>query len=339
MAKKMPELDLADEEKVWQTKRVQKKIQSLYKKVAKEMEEEAAKIPDSASVKNKMRKNYLNQYVASLEKKIDELEVEIYNEVTTSMNRTAKSVVDANIKWAGRLGLNLKGAFDRVPEEVVRQLITGRVYKNDFNFSKSLWRAGEKTKDDLHRIIAEGVARQKPTYDIAKDLETYVNPTKKKPWDWGKVYPGTTKKVDYNAQRLARTLIQHAYQQSYQMTIRDNPFVEGVIWRSVFAIGRTCLICMDRDGQKFPKGQVPLDHPMGLCYLEPDIPKSMDEIAGDLASWAHGAKNTGIDKYVRSLYNGDTKQYSRVKSEARTAKAKPYKGRTKNPAKNIVPKE
>lgn len=338
MSKKMPEIDLADATKVAQSKAIQKKIQKLYKKVANDLAKEAKNLPKDGKISEKMRKNYLNQYVKSLEKEIDKLELEIYKEVQVSMNLTAQAVVDANIEFMSRAGLGLKGAFDTVPKEVVTNLIKGSVYKDRWTFSKALWGHGNKVKKDLQAIVAEGIAKQKPTYDIAKDLEKYVNPTAKKPWDWGKVYPGTNKKVDYNAQRLARTLIQHSYQQAYRATIKDNPFITGVIWRSVFAIGRTCEVCMDRDGQHFKKGTEPLDHPMGLCYLEPEIPLSMDEIADRLGDWANGKSDPDIDKYVRSAYGGDSKGYKTAKNSAKDAKAKPYKGKTKNPAKNFAPK-
>ena len=54
-------------------------------------------------------------------------------------------------------------------------------------------------------------------YEIAKDLESYVRPNARLPWnlrmaDGKKIYK---KQIDYNAQRLARTLVQHGYQQSF----------------------------------------------------------------------------------------------------------------------------
>ncbi len=300
--KKMPEIALANAKKVANCKAVQKKIQALYKKVAADLAKEAAKLPKDGKVSEKIKKNYLDQYVKQLEKEIDKLEESIYKEVQVRMGLTAQAVVDANIKWMGKAGLNLAGAFDTIPEEVVKNLIYGKVYKKNWTFSKALWKADSKIKKDIHTIVAEGLAKQKPTFDIAKDLEKYVNPSAKKPWDWNKVYPGTSKKVDYSAQRLARTLLQHAYQQTYRQVIKKNPFVTGVIWHSVFAYGRTCQACMDRDGQRFDKGKEPLDHPMGLCYLEPEIPLSMDEIADQLADWAHGGHHPDIDEYVSDAF-------------------------------------
>lgn len=302
MSKKMPEIDLADAVKVTQTKQLQKQIQAMYKRVAKNLAKEAEKLSKDGTISDTMKRNYLNQYIISLNKEIDEIELKLNGAIQNSMNTTAKAVVNANIEFMGRAGLSLKGAFDTVPKDVVEALISGHVYKSDWTLSKAIWGTAQKTKSDVEKVIAQGIAGQKSTYDIAKDLEKYVNPAAKKPWDWSKVYPGTAKKVDYNAQRIARTMVQHAYQQTFRTTISKNPFITGVIWHSVFATGRTCQMCMDRDGQHYAKGKEPLDHPNGLCYLEPEIPMSMDEIGQEIADWANGGTNKGLDEYIAFAY-------------------------------------
>ena len=303
MSKKMPEIDLADAVKVTQTKQLQKQIQAMYKKVAKNLAKEAEKLSKDGTISDTMKRNYLNQYIISLNKEIDDIELKLNGAIQNSMSTTAKAVVDANIEFMGRAGLNLKDAFDTVPKDVVEALISGHVYKSDWTLSKAIWGTSQKTKNDVEKVIAQGIAGQKSTYDIAKDLEQYVDPAAKKPWDWSKVYPGTAKKVDYNAQRIARTMVQHAYQQTFRTTISKNPFITGVIWHSVFATGRTCQMCMDRDGQHYDKGKEPLDHPNGLCYLEPEIPSSLDDIGERLANWANGASDPEIDKWLNFAFD------------------------------------
>lgn len=320
MSKKMPEIDLANTKKVWQIESVKKKIQKLYKDVAKDLAKQANKLPKNGDIDVQIKKNWLNQYVKSLEKEIDILEEEIYKEIQMRMELSAQAVVDANISFMGKAGLDLAGAFDTVPKNVVANLVNGKIYKGNWKLSKAIWKSTQKTQKDIYKIVAKGLASQKSAYDIAKDLEKYVNPSAKKSWDWSKVYPGTNKKIDYNAQRLARTLIQHAYQQSYRETVKYNPFITGVIWRSVFAPGRTCQLCMDRDGQRFDKGKEPLDHPMGLCYLEPEIPKTMEEIGKELARWANGEKNPAIDKYVNKAFNYRQDKYKAAKDSVKKKK-------------------
>lgn len=302
MSKIMPEIDWADAVKVTQTKQLQKQIQNMYRRVAKNLSKEAEKLSRDGTISDTMKRNYLNQYIVSLNKEIDDIELQLNGVIQSSMSTTAKAVVDANIEFMGRAGLSLKGAFDVVPKDVVEALVSGHVYRSDWTLSKAIWGTSQKTKSDIEKVIAQGIAGQKSTYDIAKDLEKYVDPAAKKPWDWAKVYPNTSKKVDYNAQRIARTMVQHAYQQTFRTTIIKNPFITGVIWHSVFATGRTCQMCMDRDGQHYAKGKEPLDHPNGLCYLEPEIPMSMDEIGQEIANWANGGTNKGLDEYIAFAY-------------------------------------
>lgn len=159
----------------------------------------------------------------------------------------------------------------------------------------------KKAQQDINSIIAKGIAENKSSYDIAKDLEKYVNPSAKKDWDWSKVYPGTNKKVDYNAQRLARTMVSHAYQYSFVQTTKHNPFVEDYIWRSAGS-ERTCEICAERNGKHYAKDKLPLDHPNGLCTFIANTPDNMEDIADRLADWAHGKSDPELDEFVKSLY-------------------------------------
>lgn len=331
----MPQIKLAESVKSQQSKKVQKEIQKLYKELAKEIQLEADKLPRAGITSDLARKQYLDDMVRSLGKEVDRMNTEIHRTVLTRMTNTADAVVKGNNDWFksfGVEGLNLKGAFDYIPSEVVYNLVNGKVYSGDWNFSQMLWKSGSKVKSDMYTVVAKGIAAQKPTIDIAKDLEQYVNPTARKPWDWSKVYPGTNRKVDYSAQRLARTLIQHSYQLSFRNIIKYNPFVDGVKWHSVFAAGRTCDLCKDRDGKIYTKGKEPLDHPQGLCYLEPYINKDMDQIADELSDWVKGGKNKSLDKWYTSAMK-TRKQYKiPTKPVPKKETAKAIKSKLKKPA-------
>lgn len=61
-----------------------------------------------------------------------------------------------------------------------------------------------------------------------------------------------------------------------------NPFVEGIEWQSALIHDRTCSLCEEMHGQIFPKDDVPLDHPNGLCSMLPVIEKSLEEAAEEL---------------------------------------------------------
>lgn len=303
---KAKEFALAHAEKIWWSKETQKKIAKLYMDVAKSVEQEMASLPEQGKVSETLRKEYLFNYSKQLQKEIGRLQSSISETTTQGMYDAAKVVVDSNNKFMNGAGLKVEGAFSYVPTQVIESLVSGKVYKGDWSFSKALWQNTKKTQRDIQTVVARGLAEQKPTYDIAKDLEKYLNPSAKKEWDWSKVYPGTNKKVDYNAQRLARTLIQHSYQLSYRRAVADNPFVEGTIWHSAFS-SRSCELCMQRDGTIYQKGSEPLDHPQGLCYLEAYIPKSMEQIADELIAWENNGPvsefvEKGMNKYYRSAF-------------------------------------
>ncbi|MFR3483130.1 MAG: hypothetical protein ACLTXL_06365 [Clostridia bacterium] len=101
---------------------------------------------------------------------------------------------------------------------------------------------------------------------------------REKPWNWGVVYPGVNRQVDYNAQRLARTAVTHAYQLSLQRSTRDNPFVRGYRWHSSNS-GRVCPLCRKQDGTVFEKVICPLDHPNGMCVVTAGNPQELRRLA------------------------------------------------------------
>ena len=128
---------------------------------------------------------------------------------------------------------------------------------------------------------------------------------------WGRCYPHLrNKRVDYNAMRLARTSINHAYQTSSIQSSNMNPFVEGIQWHSAMIHGRTCELCMERHGQIYPIDDVPLDHPNGLCTMIPYIPKSLDEVAIELRNWVDGGSNPKLDLWYNEY--GDYFAFKRL---------------------------
>ena len=207
------------------------------------------------------------------------------------------------------MGIGLSTAYSFVPADVVQAITMGKIYDGDWTLSKAIWSNTKKSQQDIHDIIAKGVLDNKSSYAIAKDLEKYVNPTAAKPWDWGKIYPGVRKKVDYNAQRLARTLVSHAYQQSFVRTTKDNPFFEGYKWLTANN-HRVCPICQGYaedihvnglPAGVFTKDDLPLDHPNGQCTLSAYTEHNTDYIVNSLLDWAHGKPNPDLDNFARSL--------------------------------------
>lgn len=307
----MADLNLRDSNKVklFLSAKQEREIKNLYNKAHYKLSQEIQKLSlPKTSVSDRLREMYLDQLRKSLESRIEVLYRSLQNKLKDNMFQVSQAVVSDMRVWLDSIGFPQEGAFEYVPDEVVHLIITGQIYEGRWSLSKAVWSNRQKMLKDVNTVISEGLLLNKPTYDIAKDIERYIDPKDIKDWDWQKVYPGTSKKVDYNAQRLARTLIQHSYQQSLVLTTKDNPFVEGVQWVSAFAHGRTCELCKERATEDkfglgagvFPKDKLPLDHPNGLCSFGAKI-DSMDDIASRLADWVDGKPDKQIDKFNKSL--------------------------------------
>ncbi len=203
---------------------------------------------------------------------------------------------------AEKVGISerFKDVFSQIPLETVRPIMSGELYKDKRSLSDRIWRLGDELEKDVQYIVNRGLIEHKSAVELAKDLEQYVKDPAKRPATWGKCYPNLRNKaVDYNAMRLARTAINHAYQTATISSAEKNPFVEGIEWHSALQHGRTCELCEERHGQVFPKDDVPLDHPNGLCTMIPHIPKSLNEVADELRGWLDGGENKRLDEWYR----------------------------------------
>lgn len=201
-------------------------------------------------------------------------------------------------KAALDVGDHFSTAFSVVQRNVIADIVSGGLYKDNKALSTRIWQATGQNGRDIENIITQGIVEKKSAIKLSEDLEQFVKPPSQRPADWAKVYPILkTRVIDYNAMRLARTSINHAYQNATIQSSQMNPFVEGIEWQSALIHGRTCQLCRDRHGTIYPKNDVPLDHPNGLCSMLPYIPKSLDDVAQELNRWLYGEYNPTLDAW------------------------------------------
>jgi len=308
-------------------------IRKLYKELSDEYKERLRILSTKQTVSARIREQYLKDYVKDLERDMQYLNNNLENTITSNMLRVAEAVVDDSLKLDKEMGFG--GIMTKqfyIPQDVVAIVTSGELYKGKWSLSGAIWSTNQKQLNDINSVVAKGIAGNKSAYEIAKDLERYVNPSARKNWDWSKVYPNTNKKIDYNAQRLARTMVSHAYQESFVESTKDNPFIESYRW---LASGgdRMCPICAERDGQIYSKDDLPMDHPNGMCTFEAVIEKSYEEIGRELADWVNGEGdpelNAQIDNYADSLglnvkqMTAGTEQVRKAESEKVEIESKP----------------
>lgn len=290
---------LRDQLTAEQSKRIQDMYKDLAKKIAKEAKNPKYNIISSGS----LTQQYLNQLKKQVETWSKELSNGLFTTTQGTMNAISDAVVSDSVDWLHSFGLGTKkgiaAAFSNVNQSVVNAILTGSVYgqAGSWSLSKSIWGDNQKNLSKIYALIAEGYAAQMPVGDIADMISKYVDPTKKLDWtgpDGKRIYGH---KVDYNAQRLVRTISQHTYQQSIVQCAQDNPFISGFIWHANGS--RVCEVCKKRDGKFYKKDELPLDHPNGMCVMEPVVSKNMSK---DLAGWVKGTnKNPEIDAFAKKL--------------------------------------
>lgn len=320
------------------TKKQQREIAKLYEQWAEEIGKKAERFSKKTNPSAPLFKTYLEELKKQLEASRDETVKKVESTIKSNMQTVADSVVKSNTDWLSKAGFSkssVNAAFSYVPADIVEKLVTGNLYEGGWSLSKAIWGDSEKTMSEAYKVVAGGLAKQQSVYEIAKDLEQFISPSAKKKWnltdkDGRRIYP---KAVDYSAQRLARTLTQHAYQQSFQETTKDNPFITKYRWNANGS--RACKICKERDGKIFDKDKLPLDHPNGMCTMEPVV-MDEEEMLDELAAWVKGKDGDypEIDKFAKKM--GYKPKTGRAKT---TSAAKSAAAKSTAPKQNVASKE
>lgn len=295
----MSELHFRDSEEARRllTNEAMRNIRDMYIRLAEETQKQINSFPQN---NNQLGKTYLQNLQKQLLDESNIITESIGENITDKVINMVNVVVSEMNSINASTGMRIQ--MSRVNTDIVAKVMSGGLYEASWNFSSAIWGTNEKIHSDINSIVAKGIAANKSSYEIAKDLEGYVNPDVRKDWQWSKVYPGTNKVVDYSAQRLARTMVSHAYQAAFVESTIHNPFVTAYRWRSAAIDGRTCEICLERDGQLYDKDELPLDHPNGLCTFIAEI-KDLNSVADDIARWYNSPPGTykDIDEYAAWL--------------------------------------
>lgn len=137
-----------------------------------------------------------------------------------------------------------------------------------------------------------------------------MNPEAKMPVSWLKTYPDIPfdRQIDYNALRLARTMINHSYWAANLETAKRNPFCKAMHWalspshyeRQVAHFGEDeCDTYASHDeglGRgNFPIEELPMPHAQCLCVQYQVVPE-LDEVADRLGAWVDGGSDPELDK-------------------------------------------
>ncbi len=288
-------------------------IRQIYIRAAARLEKQAEGAKDES-----LTRRWQEDYSRSVRREIDRMNREIEAAVASGLDRSARIRADGAAEYleraAGMAGLRLSDSFTDVLShcrtDALEALIGGRMYTDGRILSQRIWSAAGRLQGGIEEIIAQGIAQQQSTYQIARALEAYVNPKAACPVDWRSLYPDTPfeMKVDYNATRLARTAINHAYWQTGINAAEANPFCKAMHWelsdahyeRQVAHWGEDeCDVYARHDeglGRgNFPIGKLPRPHPNCLCIQYEVLPEP-EEAAARFRAWMDGAKDDELEQ-------------------------------------------
>lgn len=314
------------------TKKQTEQIIKLFDSVKKDLQKDLEGLGNTKS--EKLQKLQLEDAINSLDKNI----VEAYKQFEGQIDDSVKTIVDAVVQnekgFYDSIGIKFNASTTSIPLDVLSEIKNGKIYDQKWYLSDAIWKDQKDKLRQINNFVAQGVAAGKTTYEIAKDLEKFVDPHAKKDWAWSKVYLGSSKKIDYNAQRLARTVIAHAYERATIRTAKNNPFSQGIMWHSALS-ERSCEICIERDGKVFQPDELPLDHPNGMCTYSVVTP-SMEEIADRLADWVNGAEDKALDDWYSGQMSDKEAKIETKAVEAPTSSVPHYTKFVELAKKNTV---
>ena len=287
----------AQSKKLKLAKKQEQQIKQIYNDMYKDLSRKLKKVNPGT-----LTARYLEELQKELAKEIKDIHNKVEKAIKNNIEKSSELANNVQLDFFmlidDKYNLDMKdtfaGMFSIIPKQAMEEILSGKLYKDRLGLSKRIWKYTQKFDKDIDYIIAEGIANKKSIYDIAKDLEIYVKPKSSKPWEWSKVYPNASKTVDYNAQRLARTAVSHAFQQAQKRSCQRNPFVTGIKWLTSNS-HRTCELCSSRNGVVYKIDDVPLDHPNGMCTTVPVLEKELDQIGKELRDWLDGWDSPKLD--------------------------------------------
>ena len=284
-------------------------IKSMYQEIADQYSRRIENLSDKTNISSILRTQYLREYQKQLADELGKVNRRIESNIKSGMTKTAEAVLEEEVRRAKELGFaGITGKYSNIPTDVVETIISGQLYQGNWSLSSAIWGTNKKIQQDCQNIVARGIAANKGVYEVAKDLEAYVNPSARKTYRWARDYPGSTKVIDYNASRLARTMMSHAYQEAFERSTAKDPWVEAYQWNTGHN-NRVCQLCIEREENDsyglgpgvYPKGEVPLDHPNGQCFLTIVQTKNTNDVVNDLANWYNGVGDQNMNEKINDF--------------------------------------
>lgn len=275
-----------------------REIRRFYKELHEEVKREIRNI-DKSTTNTTTTRSYLNGLERSISKSLNDIANNSQSVITGGVKDVTGVMSELNQTFLKGIGFYDYISAPGLKENMANRVLTGQIYDGKWSLSSSIWGNNNAQQQKIREIVSKGIVFNKSTKEVAKELEKYLNPNA----------PGN---VDYNTQRLAKTMTQHAYQQAFVQLTRYNPFIDAYRW--ITSGGHNvCALCIDREETDayglgpgiFPKDELPLDHPNGNCTWEIVTSYTDEQVADYINDWYFDEgdyfMNQEIDRFMESL--------------------------------------
>ena len=118
-----------------------KEIASLYNDWADEIGERAKFYSTKTNASAAVQERYYKELEKQLKETSHQVSNEVYDNVKSNMYTISDAVVKDNVEWLTSFGFSKEGvnaAFSYVPDQVVRNIVTGNVYQSGWSLSSRI---------------------------------------------------------------------------------------------------------------------------------------------------------------------------------------------------------
>lgn len=201
--------------------------------------------------------------------------------------------------------------------------VLGWADSRGYRLSDRIWNVNEATAARIDRILADGIRQGRSAVDMAKDLETFLKPSRRtvktlKPY-------GT--QGSFDARRLARTEITRAHAVATHESGLSNPFVMRARWHmSRSHSPRNCdgscdqHYADDQANNGFEPGSAPIPvidtHPQCLCYVTHEtgnVNNTIMELRNQMGMSGQSAPFTPLTADFGPWLMGTTQSYANAR--------------------------
>ena len=280
----------------------EKELVKIYVEASKIIEDKLKRAPSGG-----ITERYYKALKVSLDRYVKELRKELKSNIENNIDKVSNIATEIQTSFFDQIAPTLKlkqsfeSMFTQISKDTVKRMLEGKYYSDGKTLDDRLWILTSKNAKDIERLITLNMASGTNARELAKLLDRYINP--KKILLKRNMADKIDKHISYQAARLARTSLTHAYSETLIEDTMKNPFSTGLKWntspahyeRQIKKYGED--MCTWNNGKVFKPKTIPLQHPNCLCYFTVEtVP--VEEARKELVAWVNGKEDKVLDSWL-----------------------------------------